>query len=84
MVYYVDLPEDLKGKKHLEVEKLDEPLEKAGKEAILYANDEKYWYEYVDKELEKEEVLANKVNALANAQGSTEDLLQEIILKIYQ
>lgn len=84
LVYYADLPEELRDKKHLEVERLDDPLEKAGKEAILYANNEKYWYAYEDKVLSEEEVLENKVKALTNSQSDTDDLLQEIILKLYQ
>lgn len=83
LVYYADLPEELRDKKHLEVEKLFDPEEKAGKVAVLYANEEKYWYVYEDKILDKEEVLENKVKALTNSQSDTEDLLQEIILKLY-
>lgn len=84
LVYYANLPEELRDKKHLEVERLDDPLEKAGKEAILYANNEKYWYVYEDKILNEEEILENKVKALTNSQSDTDDLLQEIILKLYQ
>lgn len=81
--YYADLPAELKGKDHLQVEAVDDPEEKTGKVAVLYADKDKYWYEYEDKELTDEEVLADKIKALTNSQSSTEDLLQEIILKMY-
>ena len=81
--YYADLPAELKDKDHLEVKVVDDPEEKAGKVAILYADKDKYWYEYEDKALTEEEVLADKIKALTNSQSSTEDLLQEIILKMY-
>ena len=82
--YYADLPAELKDKNHLQVEVVDEPNEKAGKIAVLYADKDKYWYEYEDKELTEEEVLADKIKALTDSQSSTEDLLQEIILKLYE
>ena len=81
--YYADLPAELKDKDYLQVEVVDEPNEKTGKIAVLYADKDKYWYEYEDKELTEEEVLADKIKALINSQSSTEDLLQEIILKLY-
>ena len=81
--YYADLPAELKNKDHLQVEVVDEPNEKAGKVAVLYADKDKYWYEYEDKELTEEEVLVDKIKALTNSQSSTEDLLQEIILEMY-
>ena len=81
--YYADLPAELKDKDHLQVEMVDEPDEKPGKIAVLYADKDKYWYEYEDKELTEEEVLVEKIKALTNSQSSTEDLLQEIILKLY-
>ena len=81
--YYADLPAELKDKDHLQVEAVDEPNEKTGKIAVLYANKDKYWYEYEDKELTEEEVLADKIKVLTDSQSSTEDLLQEIILKLY-
>lgn len=81
--YYADLPAELKDKDHLQVEVVDEPNEKTGKVAVLYANKDKYWYEYEDKELTEEEVLVDKIKALTTSQSSTEDLLQEIILKLY-
>ena len=81
--YYADLPAELKDNDHLQVEAVDEPNEKVGKVAVLYADKDKYWYEYEDKELTEEEVLADKIKALINSQSSTEDLLQEIILKLY-
>ena len=84
LVYYADLPGELRDKKHLEVERLSDPEEKAGKVAVLYANNEKYWYVYEDKVLNEEEVLENKVKALTDSQSNTDDLLQEIILKLYQ
>lgn len=81
--YFADVPAELKDKDHLQVEVVDDPEEKAGKVAVLYADKDKYWYEYEDKELTEEEVLADKIKALTNSQSSTEDLLQEIILKLY-
>ena len=81
--YYADLPAELKDKDHLQVEVVDEPNEKVGKVAVLYSDKDKYWYEYEDKELTEEEVLADKIKALTDSQSSTEDLLQEIILKLY-
>ena len=81
--YYADLPAELKDKDHLQVEVVDEPNEKVGKIAVLYADKDKYWYEYEDKELTEEELLVDKIKALTNSQSSTEDLLQEIILKLY-
>lgn len=81
--YYADLPAELKDKDHLQVEMVDDPEEKAGKITVLYADKDKYWYEYEDKELTEEEVLVDKIKALTNSQSSTEDLLQEIILKLY-
>lgn len=81
--YYADLPAELKDKDHLQVEVVDDPEEKAGKVAILYADKDKYWYGYEDMELTEEEVLADKIKALTNSQSDTEDLLQEIILKLY-
>ena len=81
--YYADLPAELKDKDHLQVEVVDEPNEKTGKVAVLYADKDKYWYEYEDKELTEEEVLADKIKALTDSQSSTEDLLQEIILKLH-
>ena len=82
--YYADLPAELKDKDHLQVKVVDDPLEKAGKVAVLYADKDKYWYEYEEKELTEDEVLANKVKALADSQSTTEDLLQEVILSMYQ
>lgn len=81
--YYADFPAELKDKDHLQVESVDDPEEKTGKVAVLYADKDKYWYEYEDKELTEEEVLADRIKALTNSQSSTEDLLQEIILKMY-
>lgn len=83
--YYADLPVELKDKDHLQIEVVDNPEEKSGKVAILYADKDKYWYEYEDKdkELTEDEVLTDKIKALTNLQSSTEDLLQEIILKLY-
>lgn len=81
--YYADLPAELKDKDHLQVEVVDDPEERVGKVAVLYADKDKYWYEYEDKELTEEEVLADKIKALTNSQSSTEDLLQEVILKLY-
>ena len=81
--YYADLPAELKDKDHLQVKVVDEPKEETGKVAILYADKDKYWYEYEDKELTEEELLVDKIKALTNSQSSTEDLLQEIILKLY-
>lgn len=81
--YYADLPAELKDKEHLEVEVVDDPIEKADKVAVLYADKDKYWYEYEDKQLTEDELLANKVKVLADSQSNTEDLLQEIILKMY-
>ena len=82
--YYADLPDELKDKDHLQVEVVDDPIEKAGKVAVLYADKDKYWYEYEDKEVTEEEVLADKIKALADSQSSTEDLLQEVILSMYK
>lgn len=82
--YYADLPAELKDKDYLQVEVIDDPEEKAGKVAVLYANKDKYWYEYEDKELTEDEVLANKVKVLADSQSDTEDLLQELILSMYK
>ena len=82
--YYSELPAELKDKDHLQVEVVDDPEEKAGKIAVLYADKDKYWYEYVDKELTEDELLANKIKVLADSQSSTEDLLQELILSMYQ
>lgn len=82
--YYAELPAELKDKDHLQVEMVDDPEEKTGKVAILYADKDKYWYEYEDKELTEDELLANNVKVLADSQSNTEDLLQEIILKMYQ
>ena len=81
--YYADLPAELKDKDHLQVEVVDDPEEKTGKVAVLYADNDKYWYEYEDKKLTEDELLANKVKVLADSQSNTEDLLQEIILKMY-
>lgn len=81
--YYADLPAELKNKDHLQLEVVDDPEEKAGKVAVLYADKDKYWYEYEVKELTEDELLANKVKVLAETQSTTEDLLQEVILKIY-
>ena len=74
--YYADLPAELKDKEHLEVEVVDDPIEKADKVAVLYADKDKYWYEYEDKQLTEDELLANKVKVLADSQSNTEDLLQ--------
>ena len=82
--YYADLPAELKDRDHLQVEVVDDPKEKAGKVAVLYADKDKYWYEYEDKELTEDELLANKVKILADSQIDTEDLLQELILSMYQ
>ena len=82
--YYADLPAELKDKDHLQVEVVDDPEEKAGKVAVLYADKDKYWYEYEDKEVTEDEVLADKIKALADSQSDTEDLLQEVILSMYK
>ena len=81
--YYANLPAELKDKNHLQVEVVDDPEEKAGKVAVLYADKDKYWYEYEEKELTEEEVLADRIKALADSQSDTDDLLQEVILKMY-
>ena len=82
--YYADLPAELKDKDHLQVEVVDDPEEKVGKVAVLYADKDKYWYEYEDKEVTEDEVLADKIKALADSQSDTEDLLQEVILSMYK
>lgn len=82
--YYADLPAELKDKDHLQVEVVDDPEEKTGTVAVLYADKDKYWYEYEDKEVTEDELLANKVKVLADTQNNTEDLLQELILSMYQ
>ena len=81
--YYADLPAELKDKDHLQVEVVDDPIEKADKVAVLYADKDKYWYEYEDKKLIEEEVLAYKIKLLSDSQNNIEDLLQEIILEMY-
>lgn len=82
--YYADLPAELKDKDYLQVEVVDDPEEKTGKVAVLYADKDRYWYEYEKKELTEDELLANKIKVLADSQSSTEDLLQELILSMYQ
>ena len=82
--YYADLPAELEDKDHLQVEVVDDPEERDGKVAVLYADKDKYWYEYEDKELTEDELLANKIKVLADSQSSTEDLLQELILVMYE
>lgn len=82
--YYDDLPAELKDKNHLQVEVVDDPEERDVKVAVLYADKNRYWYEYEDKELTEDKLLANKVKVLADSQSSTEDLLQELILSMYQ
>lgn len=81
--YYAELPAELKDKDHLQVEVVDDPIEKADKVVVLYADKDKYWYEYEDKELTEEEVLAYKIKLLSDSQNNIEDLLQEIILEMY-
>ena len=82
--YYADLPAELRDKDHLQVEVVDDPEEKTGKVAVLYADKDKYWYEYEEKELTEEEVLADRIKALADSQSDTDDLLQEVILSMYK
>lgn len=82
--YYADLPEELKDKDHLQVEVVDDPEERGGKVAVLYADKDKYWYEYEDKELTEDEALADRIEALADSQSDTDDLLQELILSMYK
>ena len=82
--YYADLPADLKDKDHLQVEVVDDPEERDGKVAFLYADKDKYWYEYEDRELTEDEVLADRIKALSDSQSNTEDLLQELILSMYR
>ena len=82
--YYADLPAELKDKDHLQVEVVDDPEERTGKVAVLYADKDKYWYEYEDKVLTEDEVLADRIKALSDSQSDTEDLLQEVILSMYQ
>lgn len=82
--YYAELPAELKDKDHLQVEVVDDPDEKDGKVAVLYADKDKYWYEYEDKELTEDEVLVDRIKTLADSQNNTEDLLQELILSMYQ
>lgn len=59
--YYADLPAELKDKDHLQVEVVDDPEEKAGKVAVLYADKDKYWYEYEDKPLDENEALKQRL-----------------------
>ena len=66
------------------MEVVDDPEEKTGKVAVLYADKDKYWYEYEEKELTEEEVLADRIKALADSQSDTDDLLQEVILSMYK
>ena len=82
--YYADLPAELKDKDYLQVEVVDDLEEKTGKIAVLYADKDKYWYEYEDKVLTENEVLADRIKALSDSQSDTEDLLQEVILSMYQ
>lgn len=82
--YYTDLPVELKDKNHLQIDVVDNPEEKSGKVAILHADKDKYWYKYEDKTPREDELLANKVNVLVDSQSNIEDLLQEIILKMYE
>ena len=52
---------ELKDKDHLQVEVVDDPEEKAGKVAVLYADKDKYWYEYEDKPLDENEALKQRL-----------------------
>lgn len=83
LTYYADIPERLHNKNYLKISELKEPEEKNGKIPILYANHEKYWYEYEDKPLTREEITEKKLESLVNSQSTIEDLLQEIILELY-
>lgn len=61
LIYYSDLPKELENKKHLKVEKLEEAEEKEGKISVLYANEEKYWYEYENKPLTEDELMEKRL-----------------------
>ena len=82
LIYYADLPKELAKEQHLDVEKLEDPEEKEGKIAVLMANEKKYWYEYEDKPVD--EASDDRIKALGDSQNNTDDLLQELILSMYQ
>ena len=83
-IYYVDLPEELIYLPHFSLEVLPEPENIEGKESVLKCDGKKVWHDYVDKALNSEELLKQQFDALVLEQEMTNDLLQEIILQMYQ
>ena len=83
LIYYVELPPELVNTPHFEVESLLELVEPEGMQAILKCDGKKVWYDYVDKVLSPEELLKQQFDALVLEQEMTNDLLQEIILRMY-
>lgn len=61
LIYYAELPEELKTEKYMEVEELPK-IEETDKQAILMADGERCWYEY--KEIENINPLEQRITEL--------------------
>lgn len=81
--YFKEIPDEFKDKKFFITDKIDKAEDKKGKIGVLYADEKKYWYEYEDVVLSEQDLMMKKLELMTKAQNSTEDLLQEIILKVY-
>lgn len=84
LIYYIDLPGELISLPHFSLEVLPEPKNIEGKESVLKCDGKKVWYDYVDKVLSPDELLNKKIELLASENEAKDDLLQEIILQMYQ
>jgi hypothetical protein len=71
LIYYTDLPEELKNEKYLQVEELKEAEEKAGMRPVLMADETHYRYEYVEKELSPEQAFEQRLSDLEMALTAT-------------
>lgn len=61
LIYYAELPEELKRDKYMEVEELPK-IEETDKEVVLMADGKKCWYEY--KEIENINPLEKRMTEL--------------------
>lgn len=84
LIYYEQLPEELEAKPHMQIEVLAEAEEKKGYIPILKCNGEKYWYEYVEKQLTEEEKLIESLKEEIRKTNKSQEEIMLAITEIYE
>ncbi|MGO3751220.1 MAG: hypothetical protein ACTJGH_00465 [Peptoniphilaceae bacterium] len=64
LIYYVELPDELKDKNYLELEELPAVEERSGFNSVLKCDGTNVWYDYEPRELTEEELLGQEVSKL--------------------